>query len=459
MSTAGANAVAQVVSALCAFLIIGYLGLALYSEYATAMLFTAGFAMFTRLGFNRVFLRECSRDVSLTPAYLGSALALNGVLTTATLAVAFVIAYFRYDTRIFVLVIILGSSSMCQGFTQTPRTVFQVHQRLNISAMISLASSLFYVSAVVVGIFVGVSVFALAVFMLIMNVFRVVALCVIGFRIDRPRLNWANTKALFRVGLRFCAIDLLMMLNTSMRGFTLAIFDMGEQVGLFQVAARLFSVTELFAQTVDIAISPAIYAAADTPERMIRGAHLVLRYFTVFGMFMSAVFFARAEWVLDVLFPAEFTAAATVLRVYGLAIACRYLVILLAHLVYAEKAESFMLKTFSALASASVVGCLLIIPRHGAIGAAGLASAGEFVFCVVCLIKASRLFPASRLWTPLVFPLLAAAATSAFLFATGSWPLVSVLASPFVFVALLAAVGYYRWGEVTLILSTLRQKR
>ncbi len=455
----GSSVLSQVLLGVTGIVIVRYLGLSLYSEYATALLFMSAFTVLTRLGFNRLFLRECSKDLSQAPFYFASALVLNGGLTFVTFVIALTIAFFRYDNRIFTLTILLGSSAMLQGLTQTPKTLIQVHQKLHLISIIITVHAVLYFIAVFLGIYLKVSVFTLAGINLAMNIVRAILCCIMSLNLSFPHFEFKAVRSLLFNGLHFCAIDIVMLVYTQIHGFMLAIFNMGEQVGIFGVPSRLYAMIQMVAQIVDTAISPALYAVADTPERMIRGIKLSIRYFTVSGLFLAAVIFARAEWIITTLFKAEFLDSVPVLQFLGGAIACRFIVILLSHIIYVKNKERFMVIAMGSVATLSVIACLIVVPIFGAIGAGVTLFVSEAVLCLICLVKSGKLLAGSGIWKLFIMPLLSSVLTVLILLLLSDWPLLSVLISPIIFVGLLWAVGYYHWDEFISILKTLRKNR
>jgi O-antigen/teichoic acid export membrane protein len=450
----------QALLAITAICIVRYLGLQTFNKYATAMLYMGGFAIFARMGFNRVFLRECSKDLSKTAQHYGAALLLNVTMTVLAIVVALAIAYYRYDQEVFVLIVLIGWSTMLLSSTQTPRIVFQVHQQLHIpSAMASAACGL-YAVAVLTGIYLfHVSVVTLAVMHLAMNLLHVSALCLASLKFAIPRLDRQVLRTLFLAGIPFCIIDIMMTAYTMVHGFTLAIYDMGDEVSYFRVPYRIFALFQMVAQTVDIAIAPALYAAADAPERMLRGIRLVIRYFTVSGLFVAAIMITRPQWLLTTLFTSDFVGGADVCRLMGLAVAFRFIVILFSHVLYAKKRERFMMCTTGILAVLSIPLCLLIVPEGGALGAATLMTAAEAVYCVACLVKCRGEFPGAGFWKLFLMPVAAAGLTTLFLHSTPSQPVLSLAVSPFLFVGILWMTRYYRIDELVSFLRAIRRRR
>jgi len=112
---AASQVISQSTMAITAIVLINYLGLSMYSQYATAMGFMSFFSVFSNLGFNRLFLRDCSKNINKTPQYFGTNLVFNTILSIIIFFIAVSISYYRYDKTVFTLSIILGLSLVIQG--------------------------------------------------------------------------------------------------------------------------------------------------------------------------------------------------------------------------------------------------------------------------------------------------------------------------------------------------------
>ncbi len=439
--------VTHIVMAVTGIAMVRHLGLSLYSQYATAMAFMGFFGVLTRLGFNRVFLRECSRDPSKMRRFFAAAFLLNGTLSIAAWLVALTLAYYRYDSQVFTLTVLLGASVMVQGLRQTPMTAIQVHQKLHLRSFVMITTSICYAAAVFYGIQIGISVVALAVLHLATNVLAMLLSCCFSFQLSLPKPDLGSVRELLSLGIRFCAIDIMMTVYMSVNAFVLASLNMQEQVGIYNVAYRLFAMLQMMAQVIDSAVSPAIYSLTDAQDRMIRGIFMVLKYFTVSGLLLGAACMAQSEWIITTLFGSEFKQGGFVLMLLGPAIACRFIIILLSHIIYAKNQESFMLRVMTILAIAATTASVLLIPGYGAKAAGAILLFNELCLCLVCIAKCEKLLDGPGIWKRLIAPLLAGIATFGLLYATVQYALAGLLVSPVIFAGFLFMIGYYRKEE------------
>lgn len=443
-----ASFISQLLLGVTGIFLIRYLGLGLYSEYSTAALYMGMFTILGKLGFNQVFLREGSRDISMAPTYFGAAMLLNGSITFLGLLVALMVAYFRYDSRIFVLTMLLGTSAMLMSLRRMSTTVFQVHQKMHFAAIVSIAGALLYAIAFFFAMNLKASIFVLAGLHLGMSVFSIMLSYSLSFRLSFPILNRVILKKLMLVGRHFCVIDIMLVLYARANGFILALLDLKEQVGIYNAAFRIFALIQIIAQVIGSAISPAIYGTSGELKQMTRGLKLAIRYFVVSGMLIGVILVGRAEWLMTSIFKVDFAQSANILKFLGIAMIFRFMVILFSHVVYANNKERFMMVLMTCVAILSVGSCLIVVPLYGAIGAAIIFLVSEMIVALMCLIQAERQLGNPGFWKLFILPLLSALAILIVLKASTDWPILGLIISPCVFFGLLLLTGYYRKAEV-----------
>lgn len=442
------SVISQVIMAVTAIFVVRYLGLSLYSDYSTAMLFMGMFSVLGRLGFNRVFLRECSREVELTANYFSATLLLNSGLALLGFAVVLVIAYFRYDSDIFILTILLGISLMLMTLEQVPTKVFQAHQKMHLRAIVNMVCSITYAAVFFLAIYLKVSVFVLAGLHLLVNLFRFVFNTLLAVRLSRPVFDLVIFKKLIVMGKHFCAIDVMLCVYSSANGFILVMFNIGNQAGIYNAAARIFAMFQMIGQIIDTAICPALYNASDDSVRLLTGLKLVIRYYTAAGILIGVICIGRAQWIIITFFKAEFLESARILSLLGLALTVRFLFIPLNHIVYAFNKERFMMIAMTYMAISLVLMCLLLIPFYGAMGATISFVVVEIAMTLVCLIAVERLLSHGAISKLLIMPFLSGALTLLLLFFTRNHPWTGLLLSPLVYISVLFVFGYYHLSEV-----------
>ena len=445
----------QVLIGFTGLVLIRYLGLSLYSEYSTAMLYMGMFSILGRLGFNRVFLRECSKDTSLTSGYFGAVLLLNGFLAIIGWIIALAIAYFRYDNRIFVLTVILGSSLLLMTLRGMARIVFQSHQKMHFIAIGSIISTSLYCILFFTAIALKASVFVLAGLHLAMNLINFILSYGFSFRLAFPSLDFAIVKDVFRMGKQFCIISIMTVFYAQSCGFILAFLDLGKEVGIYSAAFRVYALFPMIIHIMDSAMSPAIYNASMEPERMMRGVKLAIRYFTILGILIASIFTGRADWLMVTVFKAEFQSSALILKILGLSLIFRFIIFLFQNIIYAKNKEKFMTVIITCLAIFTIISGVIFIPRYGGFAAALIFFISEGLIATTCFVKSERLLGFPGFGKLFILPGIAGAITAAFLYSTNGYPLTGLVLSPFVFFGILFLTRYYCLDEIRFLFRML----
>ncbi|MHC4394351.1 MAG: oligosaccharide flippase family protein [Planctomycetota bacterium] len=445
------NLFSQTLLGFTGLVIIKYLGLSLYSEYSTAMLYMGMFSILGRLGFNRVFLRECSRETSLTSRYFGAALLLNGSLAVIGWIIALAIAYVRYDNRIFVLTVILGSGLLLMTLMGMARIVFQSHQKMHFMAISSVISTSLYCILFFTAIALKASVFVLAGLHLAMNLINFILSYGFSFRLAFPSLDFAIVKDVFRMGKQFCIISIMTIFYAQSCGFILAFLDLGKEVGIYNAAFRVYALIPMITHIIDSAMSPAIYNASMEPERMMRGVKLAIRHFTILGILIASIFIGRADWLMVTVFEAEFQSSAIILKILGLSLIFKFIIFLFQNIIYAKNKEKFMTVIISCLAIFTIISGVIFVPRYGGFAAALIFLISEGLLATTCFVKSERLLGYPGFWKLFIVPGIAGAITTAFLYSTSRYPLTGLVLSPIVFLGILFLTRYYHLTEVSFL--------
>lgn len=447
-SVASARLISQVLLAITGIMLIRYLGLKRYSEYSTAMLFMGMFSLLGRVGFNQVFLREGSRYPEMASKYYGAVFFITTSIVSVALSIAIIISYYRYDTNVFLLCLLLGFSQTLMCLRRTSITVFQIQQKLHYSAIVSVIGAAFYAITFSTAVYYKTHVYVFAALHLLMN-FLVICLSFgLSFRLLIPRLEWTIVRKVFSIGKRFFVIDTMNALYAQASGFILAALDLGDQVGIYNAPMRLFLLFDMMLYVIATAISPAIYGASFERERIIRGLMLTVKYFTVNAVLVGIILIGRAEWIMISVFKSDFAASGNILKIFGLAIIFRFMTAIFIHVIYSQDKEHFMMKVTSGFAIFSVFACLILALFYGALGVALV-----FLFCeicvgIICLLTVENLLMNPRVYKLYLHPALIGCLCLFLLSFTESSPVLGMLAAIVLFYLGLLFTKYYKTSEI-----------
>ena len=134
-----AQAVIAVLGLVLSILIARTLGDVEFGNYSFALAFTAIFAIFLDLGFNRLIVREVARDKSAAPKYLGNIAIVKGALSIVVFGlIALTINLMNYPHDVTMAVLIFGLYIIFIAFGDLSRATFRAFERMEYEALISI---------------------------------------------------------------------------------------------------------------------------------------------------------------------------------------------------------------------------------------------------------------------------------------------------------------------------------
>ena len=96
-----------------------FLGLESLGQYYTAISFTTIFSIFIDFGFANVLTREVAKNQERASDWLRNVLGVKLVLGAVTVLVALAVAYFAYDPKLLLLIVVSCLSMFLDSFTTT----------------------------------------------------------------------------------------------------------------------------------------------------------------------------------------------------------------------------------------------------------------------------------------------------------------------------------------------------
>lgn len=450
----------RVITALTGIALVRYLGLQSYSDFATALAFTAVFFVVPAWAFNQVFLRACSMDRSKTPGYFGTSWILNILLMLVCWAAALIVGYGLYRFELWLLVFIVGTSTMLQTLRLLFEKVFQIYQRLHLTAIVTVAANLTYSAGLIAAMVLGGNVLTVCIIYLLMNAAGAAVACVLALRMVRPKVQRSAFGPILRQGVSFGLLGGLTGLSFAATSFLLSILRERTQMGYYGSANRLIEGLMMLAHVGIIALRPVLYAMAGDRERLVRAIRQVIRYFVVLSIPMAVLLMGRCEEIIVLLYKAEFRPAATVLGILSLTLAFRFVLVLCDGVLYACGRERLVLVMYATQIALNVSINLILIPRYGATGGAIGALIAQGSYTVAVVLATTRELRTGSMWRLLILPALAGAAMWGVLDLMRPWAVLGALAAVGTFGVLLIAARYYRWSQFkVLLVETLARRR
>lgn len=377
-------------------LVARYLGPDSFGLLSYAIAFVAIFAAIATAGLDRVVIREIARDERAVGDILGTAFLIRLLLGAAALLAAYIASTaMQGDPRTHWLVLIIAAGMLFQATDVIDYwNQSQLQSKYTVQAK---ATGFIIASAIRVGlILTGAGVVAFAVATAIEIALGATILLLSHLRRARNQLPYGASLARLRFLLQeswpllFAAVAITLYMRVDM--VMLQSMVGAEEVGIYAAATRLSEAWYAIPVLLGASIFPAIVRLRenDKTSYLRRLQQLYAAFFWMAFLIIVPLWFLSNQLV-DLLYGASFAAAGPVLAVHVIGGIPVFLGVASSQFLLAENLQRIsMYRTMIGLI-ANVALNLLLIPSHGALGAA-IATVISYFISTFSL----ALFPATR---------------------------------------------------------------
>jgi O-antigen/teichoic acid export membrane protein len=187
----------------------------------------------------------------------------------------------------------------------------------------------------------------------------------------RPAFDFARWRALLRDSVVFAAATALATIYFQVVVVAMSVITTAHQTGVFSLAFRILSVVNgIPVLLVGSAFPILLRAARDDHERLRYALQRLLEGNLLLGGWLSLLVVAGAPFAVHVIGGSGFPGAATVLRILGAGVIATFIAAVFAITLLSVRAYRLLIGTSIGMIVLAVVLCVLLIPAHGARGAA-----------------------------------------------------------------------------------------
>lgn len=255
----------QKVASFSYFIILArFLGLESLGQYYTAISFTTIFSIFIDFGFANVLTREVAKNQEKASDWLQNVLGIKLILGVITVLVALIVAYFAYDPKLLLLIVVSCLSMFLDSFTTTFFSVVRGFHNLKFE---SLASIIFQLIILILGyIFLRANyplVFLLSVvaFASLFNFIYSASIVKSYLHLKiKPQLNLDKIKLIFNISWPFALYQIFQRLFTYLDTLLLGFIAGYGQVGLYQIAFKIIFALQFLPMAFNASLYPAMSA-------------------------------------------------------------------------------------------------------------------------------------------------------------------------------------------------------
>jgi O-antigen/teichoic acid export membrane protein len=356
-------------------LIARSLGVEGFGRYAFVLAFVALFAGLAEFGLDTLLIKDVARHPERGATHYGSTLvlklgtsALAAGLTCATVAV---LSYPAATTR---AVYIMATASIFYALVETASALCKALQRMEYSALISIARSVLLIPLVLFVLWRGGGLVPIVTAYLGSAVLLFgLSMIVVTARVVRPSFALAAPflRTILRNALPFVVVSGIYMLGHRLDILMLSKMAGDAAVGLYTSAytpvETILTIPALLTQALFPALSQSYHRSFEALRAL---AMRSLRIFLALALPMSAGIAVLAPQILDLMFSEEFDLAVIPLRIFGAMLCVFFLQVLLGWVLTAMDRLRWLIGINLVTVAVNVFLNVLLIPAYGPTGAA-----------------------------------------------------------------------------------------
>jgi O-antigen/teichoic acid export membrane protein len=187
----------------------------------------------------------------------------------------------------------------------------------------------------------------------------------------RPAFDLRRWRALLRESVVFAVATGLATVYFQLVVVAMSVISNGYQTGVFSLGFRILAVVNGIPLVLVTSAFPILLrAASDDRERLRYTLQRLIEGNLLLGGWLSLLVVAGAPFAVHVIGGPGYHGAATVLRILGAGVIATFLWVVFSVTLLSLRAYRVLITTSSAMVALAIVLCALLIPAHGARGAA-----------------------------------------------------------------------------------------
>ena len=438
----GGELLAKVASVAFFILIARELGEAAFGDFSFALALTSTLLLAAGFGTEELTTREISRDRSTVHVYITNVVAIKVVASVLLLAVAVGITFVgSYPEEVKLAVLLVGAGVAFENTGRSYWSVFQAFERqelLSLSLIIQRFSTLLIAAVVLAaggGLTEVAGAFLAGAVLNLLTVRWALRRYVIELHFALDTSRWLG---IMREGLPIGAIVLLGALLLRLDQTLISFFTPGTgntEVGYYAAAFRLVEATLFIGWGFNSAALP--WLSRQTGRGVVDAYELGVKALAGVLAPITVVLVTLADPVIELLYGPGYAPAADSLQYLGLAVVLLSVNFYAATVLVAQDRPASFARAQLLVLVLNVVANALVIPEHGAAGAAAVALGSAVLLLVLGAVQVQRRIGRASVVRALAGPVLAAAAMAG---------AIELTALPLVPAALVGAAVYLAAG-------------
>lgn len=375
ISLATSQLVNRVLGAIVLLVLPRYLGPADYGIYMTALSFFGILCVFSGYGLDGLFIKDVSRDQTLSQRYFSANVVIKEMLSFLLLIILGLTIYaLSYPANTILAILTLAPAVFFYSATNSYSAVFRAYEKMEYNAILEISVSLIRLLGVLIVIQLGGNIF----WIISIIVISYLAFALIGFILINKKffkITWAIDRHsiidLFKKSTPFFLVSAVAVIQGQIGLIMLSKLGNNVEVGLFSAANELTNILYIVPNLTATVLFP-VYSRQyhKSSESLVSASNLSLKYMAILGLPMSAGIYFVAPQVINFIFGSSFSGSALILQILGLGIWMLFIANTIAYVLTAADRIAYVTIGNTITVVLNIALNFLLIPVWGGAGAA-----------------------------------------------------------------------------------------
>lgn len=374
-SLAASELVCRVLGAVVLLILPSYLGPADYGTYSLAIAFYMLFSVFAGYGLDGIFIKDVSRDKSLSQRYFSTNIAIKLFLSVAALIILSIVVFtLNYPLKTTLAILILSSSIFVQSITQSYSAVFRAYEKMEYNAIFAVARSLMSLLGILLLVRFEGTVISLVLILVIINLILALA----GFLLVNRlffKVIWKTDldfmRESFKKSTPFFLVSAIAVIHSKIDLIMISKLSHEIEVGFYSVANELVSMLYLVPNLASTALFPVFSKQFhESSASLIISSDLSIKYIGLLGFPISAGVYFVAPQVIGLIYGPSFAGSVNILQILGLTVCFLFVSNIIAYILTASEKVNHVTYANASSVLVNIALNFWFIPIWGGMGAA-----------------------------------------------------------------------------------------
>lgn len=363
-----------------------------YGDLQTVIRYVGLFAIITSFGLDMLALREGSRDREhihrIQNEYFPLRFHLSILAVVLAVAIAFVLPY-PFEIKFFITIaslLLLVGGAIPAGLSNHFDTTFRIVERMEYVSIIQIARIIFFAGLVGIGLHFYPEVITILVILIISSILGLI----LRYHYSKqfvhysfsPKIDREKTISTMKIAAWFGIGTLLFRIYTKVDVQMIYLLSGSEEVGFYSAAWQIVEGGTIFLTALSLSIFPTSSRKILTPGYSQKLMKVVGLLVAITGAFSAGIAYF-SDRIVDILFGSEYESSGIILSILIWFIPLRFVMLWGNQILETTNALKTRISGYVIPAIINIILNAILIPMHGAVGAAMASIAATLVMCIM----------------------------------------------------------------------------